>query len=322
MADLPSDRIEATTPFTNVGVDTFGPWTVNHRRTRGGLSNSKRWAILFTCLTTRAIHIEVVDEMSSSAFINALRRFIAIRGKVKIFRSDRGTNFVGAIDKLQIDAINVEDAKMTSYMHEIGTKWIFNAPHSSHMGGAWERLIGVTRRILDSILLGFNAKCLTHDVLVTFMAEVSSIVNNRPLVPVSTDPDNPFVLSPSMLLTHKTDTVMDSVGEIDTKDLLRAEWKRVVTLSDMFWTRYRKEYLNTLQTRRKWQSDQPNLKEDDVVLLKDRTVSRNEWPLGIVVRAIASDDGRVRKTEVRVIRDNKPVVYVRPVNELVLLVSD
>ncbi|XP_063446815.1 uncharacterized protein LOC134726347 [Mytilus trossulus] len=324
MADLPTDRIEPTPPFTNVGVDAFGPWSVIHRRTRGGCSNSKRWAILFTCLTTRAIHIEIVEEMSSSAFINALRRFIAIRGKVSVFRSDRGSNFIGAVDPLHIEAINVEDDKVKTFMHETRTIWIFNPPHSSHMGGAGERLIGVTRRILDSILTDANTKFLTHNVLVTFMAEVASIVNHRPIVPVSSDTDNPFILSPAVLLTQKTKSTIetDYIGEFDTKDLLHAEWKRVMVLSDMFWSRWRKEYLNNLQSRRKWHKDVPNIKEGDVVLLRDKTLIRNEWPLGLVIRAFASDDGKVRKTELRVIRDGKPTVYVRPITELVLLVSD
>ncbi|XP_069970066.1 uncharacterized protein [Penaeus vannamei] len=143
MSDLPADRLEHTPPFTNVGVDAFGPWTIMTRRTRGGSANSKRWAILFTCLTTRAIHIELVEEMSSSAFINALKRFEALRGKVKLYRSDRGTNFVGATDSLKIDAVNVEEKKIVDHLYQTGTKWIFNAPHSSHMGGVWERLIRI-----------------------------------------------------------------------------------------------------------------------------------------------------------------------------------
>lgn len=99
MADLPADRVTPSPPFSAVGVDTFGPWPVVARKTRGGLAESKRWAILFTCLASRAIHIEVVEEMRSSAFINALRRFVAIRGPVREFRSDRGTNFIGALDQ-------------------------------------------------------------------------------------------------------------------------------------------------------------------------------------------------------------------------------
>jgi len=323
MSDLPADRLEHTPPFTNVGVDAFGPWTITTRRTRGGSANSKRWAILFTCLTTRAIHIELVEEMSSSAFINALKRFEALRGKVKLYRSDRGTNFVGATDSLKIDAVNVEEKKIVDHLYQTGTKWIFNAPHSSHMGGVWERLIRICRKILESMLAETPYKTLTHEVLSTFMAEVCAIVNNRPIVNVSTDPENPFILSPATILTQKVgiDHVEDSVGEIDTKDLLKTEWKRVSALSEIFWNRWKKEYLHTLQERRKWCCAKPSLTEGDVVLLKDRSVCRTQWPYGIVVRAIQSEDGKVRKVELKVMRDGKPVVYTRPISELILLVS-
>ena len=134
MADLPSDRLTPGPPFSSIGVDTFGPWEVVTRKTRGGAANSKRWAILFTCLVTRAIHIEVVEELSSSGFINALRRFTSIRGPVKLIRSDRGTNFVGAADQLKLDVINVEDQAVKSFLYNSGTTWIFNAPHSSQCG--------------------------------------------------------------------------------------------------------------------------------------------------------------------------------------------
>nr|XP_027224294.1 uncharacterized protein LOC113816404 [Penaeus vannamei] len=323
MSDLPADRLEHTPPFTNVGVDAFGPWTITTRRTRGGSANSKRWAILFTCLTTRAIHIELVEEMSSSAFINALKRFEALRGKVKLYRSDRGTNFVGATDSLKIDAVNVEEKKIVDHLYQTGTKWIFNAPHSSHMGGVWERLIRICRKILESMLAETPYKTLTHEVLSTFMAEVCAIVNNRPIVNVSTDPENLFILSPATILTQKVgiDHVEDSVGEIDTKDLLKTEWKRVSALSEIFWNRWKKEYLHTLQERRKWCCAKPSLTEGDVVLLKDRSVCRTQWPYGIVVRAIQSEDGKVRKVELKVMRDGKPVVYTRPISELILLVS-
>ncbi|XP_061170947.1 uncharacterized protein LOC133180435 [Saccostrea echinata] len=152
MSDLPTDRLEPSPPFTYIGLDTFGPWEIVTRRTRGGSANSKRWAILFTCLTTRRIHIEVVEELSSSSFINAFKRFEAIRGKVTQIRSDQGTNFVGAINDLKIDStgLNLEDGKIKNFLYECGTTWKFNPPHSSHMGGAWERLIGVVRRVIDA----------------------------------------------------------------------------------------------------------------------------------------------------------------------------
>ena len=156
----------------------------------------------FTCLAIRAVHIEVIEDMSSSCFINALRRFIAIRGKVKQFRSDRGTNFVGAVDILSsIHAINVEDEKLDSFLKNQDAVWVFNPPHSSHMGGSWERMIGTTRRIFEALLL--DVRGLTHEVLITLMVEASAIINARPIVPVSNDPQNPEVLSPSNLLTYK-----------------------------------------------------------------------------------------------------------------------
>lgn len=200
MADLPEDRLTPSPPFTFVGVDTFGPWNVVARRTRGGQANQKRWAVIFTCLVCRAIHLEVIEELSSSSFINALKRFMSIRGPVRQFRSDRGTNFVGAVNELNIDSISVEDPLVKNFLTKNQAIWIFNPPHASHFGGVWERMIGVTRRILDGMLSRTDSKGITNEVLVTFMAEVSSIVNSRPLVAVSTDPDDPSVLTPNIIL--------------------------------------------------------------------------------------------------------------------------
>ena len=142
--------------------------------------------------------------MSSAAFINDLRGFVALGGKVKVFRSGRVTNFIGATDDLRIDTINVEDGPVKNYLNNSCTVWIFNPPHASHMGGVWERMIGVTRKILDSMMSNASGRTFTHDVLCHFIAEVCAIFNNRPIVPVSTDPESPFVLSPATLLTQKT----------------------------------------------------------------------------------------------------------------------
>lgn len=104
------------------------------------------------------MHIEVVEEMTSSSFINALRRLIAIRGPVQVLRSDRGTNFIGAAKELKVNVINVEEEHLHNFLNEQRTTWIFNPPHSSHMGGVWERMIGTTRRILDAILLDYGSR--------------------------------------------------------------------------------------------------------------------------------------------------------------------
>lgn len=289
---------------------------VTARRTRGGHAESKRWAVMFTCLTTRAVHIEVIETMTTTSFINGLRRFIAIRGPIKTIRSDRGTNFTGAYKELRLDT---SDSEVRNYLKSNKCTWIFNPPHSSHMGGVWERMIGIARRILDALLLRLNPSYLTHETLVTLMAEVTAIINSRPLVSVSSDPEAPAVLTPSMLLTQKRDTLTAPSGDFDVNDLSNKHWKRVQALADAFWKRWKAEYLTTLQTQRKWTTEKPNLQVGDVVLMKDSQVKRTEWPVGLVIKAFPSQDHRVHKVEVKVVKNGTPKVYLRPVSEVVLL---
>ncbi|XP_052783284.1 uncharacterized protein LOC128219514 [Mya arenaria] len=189
----------------------------------------------------------------------------------------------------------------------------------SHMGGAWERMIGIVRRILDSMLC--DVKNLTQDVIVTLMAEVCAIMNPRPLVPISNDADISEVLSPSTILTLKTGTDEQPLGEVDVKDMLRSQWKRVKHLSDAFWCRWRKEYLQTLQPRRKWNHEEDNIRVGDIVLLRDKSVSRIYWPIARVNKVFPSPDQKVRKVKVLAFKDSKLVSYVRPIVELVLLVN-
>jgi hypothetical protein len=183
----------------------------------------------------------------------------------------------------------------------------------------WERMIGIARRILDSTLKSVST--LTHDVLVTLMAEASAIINARPIVPVSCDPENPEVLSPSMLLTSKAVCHSSDFGNLSVKDLYGAQWKRVQFLANEFWFKWRREYLHTLQGRRKWNHEQPSIEVGDVVLFKDKEVARNYWPMGRVHRVFPSEDSIVRKAEVKVFKDGKVSYYTRPITELVPLVG-
>ncbi len=142
MADLPPERLSTSPPFTYVGLDVFGPWTVVTRRTRGGVAENKRWAIIFTCMSTRAVNIEVIDSMNTASCINALQRFFAVRGPAKQLRSDRGTNFIGASQELDMQPAKEKQTSLLKYLHENGCTWEFNLPHASHIGwsmGAHDR---------------------------------------------------------------------------------------------------------------------------------------------------------------------------------------
>ncbi len=319
MADLPAERLHPSPPFTNIGIDVFGPWNVLARRTRGGHASSKRWAVLFTCLATRAVHTELVESMDTSSFFNALRRFMAIKGPVKLIRSDCGTNFVGAHNEFKAALSKMDKNSIESYLASPGCTWEFNPPHASHMGGVWERMIGICRRILDSILLTSGITHLTHEALSTFLAELSAIVNNRPLVAVPNDPSAPEILTSAALLTQKTQPLLAAPGKFVPKDLYTKQWRQVQCLADRFWSRWKREYLSTLQCRRKWKDALPNLEVGDLVLLRCKESPRNNWPIGLISKTIKGSDGKVRRVEVSTAKNNSRQTYERPVSEVVLL---
>ena len=322
MADLPPVRTEVCPPFTNVGFDAFGPWTVQTRKTTGGAANAKRWSLVFTCLSSRAIHIEVLEAMDASSFICALRRFFALRGHAKLLRCDRGTNFVGANTELQ-EAESEFNEKVENFATEHGCKWEFNPPHASHFGGVWERQIGTIRRVLDAMFAELGKTQLTHELLVTLMAEVVAIVNARPISALPSDTDDPQPLSPAMLLTMKTCPAGPPPGQFLRADVYaRRRWRRVQFLAEQFWTRWRREYLQSLQPRQMWTVTRRDLRVGDVGLMRDEQQHRNNWPLGRVGDVIRSEDGRVRKVKVEIVKEGEKKAYLRPMKELILLLPE
>ena len=311
MADLPPERLKVCPPFTYVGLDVFGPWSIVTRRTRGGQTESKRWAIMFSCLSSRAVHIELIESMDASSCINALRRFFALRGPARQLQSDCGTNFIGASKESEMDNT------VQRYLSKQGCSWNFRPPYASHMGGSWERMIGVARRILDSMLLQQKSR-LTHEVLSTLMAEITAIINARPLLPVSTDPQQPFILSPAMLLTQKSG-VPPPPGDFTDKDLHTKQWRQVQALANQFWNRWSQEYLPSLQQRQIWTVPRRNLQVGDLVLLRDKQTVRNCWPMAIVTATFPGKDGHVRKVEIKTTNQGDAKTFLRPVSEVVLL---
>ena len=137
MAELPKDRVTPSEPpFTYVGIDCFGPIEVKQ-----GRSLVKRYGCLFTCLTVRAVHIEILHSASADSMINAVRRFTNMLGCPKEIRSDYGTNFTGADKELRDAVQQWNHQKINNVFTQREIKWTFNPPDASHMGGVWERMI-------------------------------------------------------------------------------------------------------------------------------------------------------------------------------------
>ena len=154
MGDLPKERLSiGKTPFNNTGVNYFGPYYVKKSKmTRTTKGVNKCYGVLFTCLTTRAMHIELAGDLSTDDFLLALWRFISCRGTVEIIRSDNGTNFVGANNEMKTCLKQLDQVKIKNYMCGKNIKWIFNPPASPWMGGVWESFLKSVKKTLKAIV--------------------------------------------------------------------------------------------------------------------------------------------------------------------------
>ena len=319
MADLPADRAECSPPFTYVGVDIFGPFLVKNRRTV-----IKRYGAIYTCLTTRAVHIEMTYNLTTDAFIHSLRKFMAIRGPVRLIRCDNGTNFVGANQELcqAMKTIQSDSLRNFTLENNCDIEFRTNPPSASHMGGAWERLIRVVRSVLSGILDQHSTR-LDDCSLSTFLYEAAAIINTRPLsLEHVTDPDHPEPLTPNHLLTGKSKIVLPPPGEFNQGDVYSLKrWRCVQYMADQFWTRWKREYLQYLQLRSKWQRQKREARVGDVVLLTDANTPRNDWRRGVITEVFISRDGYVRSVRLRIGRrsDGESSSLIRPIHKLVLL---
>ena len=216
MAELPEDRLEPAPPFTNCAVDYFGPFIIKE-----GRKELKRYGVLFTCMASRAVHLEVADTLETDSFINALRRFVCRRGPIRKLRSDQGTNFVCARTELKTALQELDHGKIRSELQRHDCDWFtfnMNVSSASHMGGVWERQIRSVRNVLNA-LLHSNGSQLNGESLRTFMCEAEAIVNSRPLtVDTMTDPSSLTPLTPNHLLTMKTKVVLPPPGTFQSPD--------------------------------------------------------------------------------------------------------
>ena len=309
MASLPLDRVTPSRPpFTYVGVDCFGPFQVKR-----GRSSAKRYGVLFTCLTVRAVHIEVANSLDTDSFLNTLRRFIARRGPPEEMRSDNGGNFVRGEKELREAIKDWNQSRIHDHLLQFNTKWTFNPPASSHHGGAWERCIRSVRKVLRALV---KEQQLNDEGLRTLMCEAETIVNGRPITKLSDDPRDLEPLTPNHLLLLRAGPTTPPGNFHKNDNYSKRRWRQVQYLADVFWRCWTREYLPSLQQRQKWNKEHRNVAVDDVVLVLDESTPRSSWPLGCVIEVYKnSRDGLVRSVKVK----TRTSELVRPVVKIVLL---
>ena len=193
MADLLSETLALKEPpFSNTGVDYFGLFFVSVKR-----STEKRWGFLFTCLTTRAVHFEVVPSMDTSSCVMGIEKFSARRSIASVIWSDNGTNFVASEKEPLLNIKNWNEQVLGETLVKKGIKWKFNPPSAPHHGGVWERVVRIFKHVFCAVL---GNRRLTDEILMTTFGLVEHCLNARPITPSSTDPADLDSLTPNHFL--------------------------------------------------------------------------------------------------------------------------
>ena len=308
MSDLPPQRLDSgNPPFHYVGIDCFGPFLVKR-----GRAEVKRYGCLFTCLNTRAVHLEKLENMDVDSFLNGFRRFVSRRGSPVEVWSDNGPNFVGGNLEMSRCFDELQQKSIYDKAIQKGVIWHFNPPCASHMGGLWERMIRTVRKVLVG-LIGLDAR-LTDESLDTLLCEVEQMVNSRPITKVSDDANDPHALTPNHLLLLREHPSFPP-GEFRASDVYKRRWRCVQHLGNVFWKRWLSDYLPELQRRSKWLKIRESLAIGDLVLILNENTPRGLWPLGVVVEVFPSKDGLIRSVKVR----TKVTELVRPISKIVFL---
>lgn len=296
MGDLPSGRVNPGRVFATSGTDFAGPFTIK-LHTLKRLQPIKVYLCVFICFATKAVHLEVVTDLTSDAFIAALTRFISRRGLVNNLHCDCGTNFVGAAAALQRCFKNLlQSPSLQHFAQENQISFHFLPPHAPHQGGLWERAVRSAKFHLHRVI---GTQILTYEEFTTLIARVEAMLNSRPITPLSADPSELEPLTPGHFITGGplTSIIEHQLTDISPNRLHR--WQLVQAFSQHLWHRWQKEYLHTLQQRSKWNVSGSNITIGDLVVLHEPNTPPLSWKLGRITAVNPGADGIVRVVHLR-----------------------
>ncbi|XP_062698793.1 uncharacterized protein LOC109420058 [Aedes albopictus] len=292
MGDLPPMRLKPfVRPFSFVGIDYFGPFQVMM-----GRRVEKRWGVLITCMTVRAVHIEVAHSLSTESCILAIRNFVARRGMPLEIISDRGTNFIGASRELKDALQKMDQNKLIESFVSVDTKWSFNPPATPHFGGCWERLIQSVKKSFNHVKPN---RTPSDELLRNMLTEIEFVINCRPLTEIPLENEEASPLTPNHFLIGSSSGSKAPIAFNDSATVVTNSWKMSLACADQFWRRWVAEYLPTLTKRTKWFQPAKPLEIGDIVVVVDERLPRNSWPKGRIIEVSMSKDGQVRRASVQ-----------------------
>jgi len=298
-APLPALRVNDPAPFQSVAVDLFGPMMVFHDC---GIDNcphpreAKVHCALFTCFQSRAVHLELVDDTGTEAFLNAFREFVARRGTPSTVYSDNAKGFKAASREVRQLYRSINWAKVRQDGVTRMVEWFFSTERSPHQNGLCERLVRTVKTPLR-VVVG-SAK-LTRNQLALILHEIEAVVNNRPLATTTEDPSDWVPITPMELVNGRRLEQIPDPKSPKASTSFSHLWKRRQAILNQFWKRWSHDYLLEQSVRRIWRTPKFDDLMGKVVLIKDDHLSRNEWMIGRIVEIIPSKDGLVRNVVVK-----------------------
>lgn len=314
MADLPTERITQSPPFYHTGVDFTGWVEVKINKGRG-VKTSKGYVVVFVCMATKAVHLELATDLSTPTFVLALKRMISRRGCPKHIYSDNGTNFVGAEKELHRQMVASETYSSTPFaqhLNELGIEWHFNAPSWPSAGGLWEAAVKSMKYHLKRVL---GEQKLTYEEFLTLLTQIEACMNSRPLCPLTEDINDLEYLTPAHFLIGRPILSLPHENLEEQHVGLRNRWQMLEKMKQGFWRRWSLDYLQQLQTRNKWQKATENLAVGEIVLIKEDNLPPSRWALGRILKVHPGRDGLTRVVTLK----TKTGELTRPIIKLIKL---
>ena len=315
MGNLPTVRINQSRVFSKVGVDYCGPFYTKERL-RYNRAKIKTYVTIFICMSTKAVHIEVVRDLTTESFLATLKRFIGRRGLPSKIYADNGSNFCGAKNELHelynlLSSHEFKD-KITDYMHEKAIEWHFIPPRAPNFGGLWEAAVKSFKHHLKRSV---DDRILAYDELETVCVEIEAILNSQPLTPLSSDPNDLEALTPGHFLIGDSLRRLPEQNYQDTPDNRLSAWEQLTKIKQRFWDRWHLEYLNTLISRKKQSISGEKLEPGLMVLIADDNPCSLKWSLGRITEVHPGEDGIVRTVSVKM----KNGIVKRPASKIAVL---
>lgn len=313
MGNLPVERVRIEPPFNKCGLDFCGPFLIKSKNQRKG-SFQKIYVAVFVCFVTRAVHLEIVSDLSSEALIATLKRFIARRGKCSTIFSDNASNFTGARTELKrlFKLALIPEKELVDYLLSEEIEWRFIPPRAPHFGGLWEAGVKSFKTHLKKTI--GNSK-LTIEEFLTLVTQIEAVLNSRPITPLSSDSSDFNPLTPGHFLIGRPLTAPLEPDITIKPDNRLSRWERVTKMTQNIWKRWQRDYLSQLHERTKWQFEKNNIKIGTVVLLKEDNLPVCHWVLGRIEEVIPGRDGKIRVVKVRTAKG----LFKRPISRLSIL---